>query len=217
MIEVPWAEQIAYYRARAAEYDLTAYGDPAVAGQRIAALVRALNPIGNVLEIACGTGLWTDQIRAYAQSVTAVDAAPEMVEQARARMPGADIDFVVTDVFDWAPSRRFDTVFFAFWLSHVPEASFERFWSVVGGMLADGGRAIFVDEQPSGAVHEAYLADSTEVVERRLTDGSAHRIVKVYRGPADLEARLADAGWHARVEPVGDDWLIGDARQAGNR
>jgi hypothetical protein len=55
------------------------------------------------------------------------------------------------DVFDWAPPRRFDTVFFAFWLSHVPEASFEWFWSVVGGMLAGGGRAIFVDEQPSCA------------------------------------------------------------------
>jgi hypothetical protein len=66
-------------------------------------------------------------------------------------------------------------------------------------------------------MHEAYLADSTEIVERRLTDGSAHRIVTVYRGRADLEARLADAGWHARVEAVGDDWLIGDARQAGNR
>ena len=66
-------------------------------------------------------------------------------------------------------------------------------------------------------MHEAYLADSTEIVERRLTDGSAHRIVKVYRGPADLEERLARAGWQARVEPVGADWLIGDARQAGNR
>jgi hypothetical protein len=41
--------------------------------------------------------------------------------------------------------------------------------------------------------------------------------VKVYRGRADVEARLADAGWHSRVEPVGDDRLIGDARQAGNR
>jgi SAM-dependent methyltransferase len=217
MIEMPWVEQIAYYRARAAEYDVTAYGDPTVAEQRIGALVRALNPTGDVLEIACGTGLWTDKIRRYAQRLTAVDAAPEMIEQARARMPGADIDFVGADVFDWAPPRRFDTVFFAFWLSHVPEASFARFWSAVAGMLADGGRAIFVDEQPANAVHEAYLADSTEIVERRLTDGSAHRIVKVFRGPADLEARLADAGWHARVEQVDDDWLIGDARQAGNR
>jgi 2-polyprenyl-3-methyl-5-hydroxy-6-metoxy-1,4-benzoquinol methylase len=217
MIEMPWTEQIAYYRARAAEYDLTAYGDPTAAQRRIAALVQALNPTGNVLEIACGTGLWTDQIRRYAQSVTAVDAAPEMIEQARGRMPGTNIDFVVADVFDWVPPRRFDTVFFAFWLSHVPEEAFERFWSAVGGMLVDDGRAIFVDEQLSGAVHESYLAGSTEIVERRLTDGSAHRIVKVFRGPTDLAARLADAGWHARVEPVGDDWLIGDARQAGNR
>jgi SAM-dependent methyltransferase len=217
VIEMPWAEQIAYYRARAAEYDATAYGDPAAAGERIGTLVGALNPTGHVLEIACGTGLWTDKIRGYAQSLTAIDAAPEMIEQARGRMPDADIDFIVADILSWAPPRRFDTVFFAFWLSHVPEASFERFWWVVRDTLVDGGRAIFVDEQVSGAVHESYLADSTEIVERRLTDGSAHRIVKVYRGPADLVERLARAGWQARVEPVGADWLIGDARQAGNR
>src|ERR1700759_1388056 len=56
------AEQVDYYRRRAGEYDVTAYGDVAAARTRIAGLVEQLRPAGSVLEIACGTGLWTQAL-----------------------------------------------------------------------------------------------------------------------------------------------------------
>ena len=49
--------QIAYYRARAAEYDATTYGDVTAATQRIDAIVESFGPLGDVLEITCGTGM----------------------------------------------------------------------------------------------------------------------------------------------------------------
>jgi hypothetical protein len=51
------AGQVAYYRRRAGEYDVTAYGDLGAAQTRITRIVAALRPAGNVLEIACGTGM----------------------------------------------------------------------------------------------------------------------------------------------------------------
>jgi SAM-dependent methyltransferase len=81
-----WREQVAYYRRRAAEYDATSYGDLASANTRIAALVDQLHPAGDVLEIACGTGMWTQHLAAYARAVTAIDAAPEMIALARQRV-----------------------------------------------------------------------------------------------------------------------------------
>jgi demethylmenaquinone methyltransferase/2-methoxy-6-polyprenyl-1,4-benzoquinol methylase len=77
------ADQVAYYRRRAAEYDATAYGDVDAARTRIARLVAEMRPTGNVLEIACGTGLWTEALAGLADSVTAIDAAPETVQIAR--------------------------------------------------------------------------------------------------------------------------------------
>jgi hypothetical protein len=56
------AEQVAYYRRRAGEYDETAYGDLDAARARITRLLAALRPAGNVLEIACGTGVWTSAL-----------------------------------------------------------------------------------------------------------------------------------------------------------
>ena len=55
------AGQADYYRRRASEYDVTAYGDLSAARTRIARIVAQMRPTGSVLEIACGTGLWTDR------------------------------------------------------------------------------------------------------------------------------------------------------------
>ena len=57
------ADQVDYYRRRAGEYDVTAYGDDVAAARaRIARLVAEMRPAGSVLEIACGTGLWTEAL-----------------------------------------------------------------------------------------------------------------------------------------------------------
>jgi demethylmenaquinone methyltransferase/2-methoxy-6-polyprenyl-1,4-benzoquinol methylase len=76
MPAMPWEEQLAYYRARAAEYEMTSYRDVRSADRRIAALAGHLCPAGDVLEIACGTGLWTRHLASCAATVTAIDAAP---------------------------------------------------------------------------------------------------------------------------------------------
>jgi SAM-dependent methyltransferase len=109
------AEQIAYYRAHAADYDVAYVGN-----DDWDRCVEELPVAGDVLELACGTGHWTPLLAARARSVTAVDAAPEVLVLARQRARGLPVEFIQTDVFAWQPPRRYDTVFFAFWLTHVP-------------------------------------------------------------------------------------------------
>jgi len=212
MARTLWDEQIAYYRRRAAEYDATSYGDLQSAGRRIAALAGQLHPEGDLLEIACGTGIWTGQLATYARTVTAIDAAPEMIAVARRRVTGKKVTFLDADVLHWTPPQRFDTVFFAFWLSHVPASEFGRFWSVVRSALARDGRVLFVDDQPAAAERETYIEGSSEVVERQLADGTRHQLVKLVRDPEDLVRELTQLGWQATVEQSGPDWLVGQAR-----
>jgi trans-aconitate methyltransferase len=88
-------------------------------------------PTGSVLELACGPGTWTAQLLHHAADVTAVDASPEMLAIASARVGGERVRFVPADLFRWQPDRRYDVVFFGFWLSHVPAERFASFWSVV--------------------------------------------------------------------------------------
>ena len=61
------------------------------------------------------------------------------------------VRFVEADLFAWRPDRRYDAVFFGFWLSHVPLERFDGFWALVADCLAPGGRVCFVDDAPPDA------------------------------------------------------------------
>ena len=208
------ASQADYYRRRAGEYDATAYGDLVAARARIARLVAEMQPSGSVLEIACGTGMWTEALAARAESLTALDVAPEALAIARERVPSINVTFEVADIFAWETSARFDVIFFSAWLSHVPTGRFDEFWQLLRGLLADGGRVLFIDEHVVERAKESYLPEDDEIVERRLQDGTTYRIVKNFVDPEQLERRLRDIGWACRIRRDDDDWVwvCGEAR-----
>jgi demethylmenaquinone methyltransferase/2-methoxy-6-polyprenyl-1,4-benzoquinol methylase len=206
------AEQVDYYRRRAGEYDVTAYGDVAVARARIARLVAEMRPTGRVLEIACGTGLWTEALAALAETVTAIDAAPEAVAIARDRVRSANVSFKVADVFSWDSDARFDVIFFSAWLSHVPTSRVEQFWYSLRSLLAEDGRVLFVDEHVDEREKEAYVPGRDEVVERRLRNGRTFHVVKNFVDPDRLQLHLRRLGWDCTVRRDGSDWVCGEAR-----
>ncbi len=200
-------DQIAYYRARAAEYDRTSASDPGSPyeehGRRARAAVTVLDPRGRVLEIAAGTGQWTGLLVEHADELVATDASPEMLAINARRTADPRVRYSVADVFSLPPSPSHDTVFFGFFLSHVPLERFDQFWETIAGQLAHGGRVLFVDEAKHAEWHENWLDEARGIVRRTLTDGSVHRAVKVLWTPADLEQRLGSIGWRASVEQSG--------------
>lgn len=199
-------EQIAYYRARASEYDMTSTpeGDPfAEHSDRVRTALRAFEPRGRVLELAAGTGQWTGILADYADHLVVTDASPEMLELNRAKVGERSIDYRVADAFAMEATHDHDVVFFGFFLSHVPASRFEPFWGVVRGLLAPRGRAFFVDEGAHGLWDEDWVDQEAGIVRRPLADGRVHRAVKVLWTPAELERRLLGLGWDASVTAEG--------------
>jgi SAM-dependent methyltransferase len=195
-VEALLAEQAAYYRAVAAEY-----GDHAIDSEGESELLTALEtfrPVGSVLELACGPGNWTVELLRNANSATAIDASPEMLEVARRRVEDERVHFVQADLFNWRPEERYDVVFFAFWLSHVPLERFASFWSLVRDCLTPGGRVFFIDDAYR-TPEELIEGEASSTIRRRLNDGTAYRAVKVPHTVADLEERLARLGWDFEV------------------
>jgi demethylmenaquinone methyltransferase/2-methoxy-6-polyprenyl-1,4-benzoquinol methylase len=203
------AAQVEYYRHRAGQPDRGRNGG------LIAQLVEQLAPSGHALELACGGGKWTMEIAPRVESLTALDAAPEVIEIARRRVR-AGVDFVVADVFEWEPPRLYDTVFFGFWLSHVPPQLFAQFWNLIDRALAPGGHALFVDDGPPAfeAFKEVAVADAPiPSVKRTLPDGSSRNVVKLFYEPNELTELLAAHGWQADVWPTGDIFIAGSAQR----
>jgi SAM-dependent methyltransferase len=206
------ADQIDYYRRRASEYDETSLEDLEQPFRVFGPLVERLAPSGDVLEIACGTGLWTQHLAPRADWLTALDSSPEVIELARARV-GPGVEFVAANVFEWTPPRRYDSIFFGFWLSHVPPARFADFWRLLGRCLTPGGRVLFVDEGAARASMEPKLLPGRGgTAERQLRDGSVHTIVKVFYEAEELARTLAGLGWSAEIELSDEGFIVGMAR-----
>jgi len=216
-------EQVAYYRARAAEYDewhlRQGRYDRGAAhnfqwGAELDAVRSALErarPFGKCLELACGTGLWTACLAAGAADLTAIDASPETIALNRTKIGNAPVQYVVADLFEWWPPETYDFVFFGFWLSHVPAQQFKRFWETVRAALKPGGRAFFIDglaTQETTARDHAAIDDSG-VMERKLNDGRTFNIVKVFHDPPQLERQLRDLGWRGSVGTTGEFFYYG--------
>lgn len=215
-------EQLAYYRSRAPEYDewhlRRGRFDRGPEANRLwfaeqaklEAAVEEFAPSGRVLELACGTGLWTRILARHADMLTGVDAAPEALERSRERVKEPGVRFVEADLFTWEPPKPYDVIFFAFWLSHVPPERFELFWERVDRFLAPAGRVFLIDNlPPNGSIvlDEEIGGPDPATVVRRLGDGQEFRVWKVLHEPEELRARLSELGWSFRVGDTGQFFL----------
>ena len=225
-------EQKAYYHARAPEYDewwlRSGRHDRGPEFRRrwiaetneVRAALAAFGAYGRILEIACGTGWWTQQLAEGAKEVTALDASSEMLERCRARVETAGLGaervrYLLADTWEWTPERRYDEVFFGFWLSHVPGERFDAFWALVDEALAPGGRVFFVDSASEGGSSGASgQSDTQETEQRELSGGRRFEIVKRYYEPRQLRERLAGLGWDFEVRTTAEFFLYAQGSRA---
>jgi demethylmenaquinone methyltransferase/2-methoxy-6-polyprenyl-1,4-benzoquinol methylase len=216
-------EQIKYYRQRASEYDEWFFREGRYdRGEQhrrqwfsevfeVEAALRATKPSGEVLELACGTGLWTQHLVPFANRVTAVDSSPEAIALNKQRVNSTSVEYIVADLFNWTPNQQFDYIFFGFWLSHVPKEKFASFWQMVKEALKPDGRVFFVDSlftQDSTAKDHAAL-NKQGYSERKLNDGRTYRIVKIFYEPTQLQELLQSLGWQGYVHATENYFLYG--------
>lgn len=232
-------EQKAYYRARAQEYDEWFYRrgryhhglehtqkweDEAAEVRR--ALAEA-NLTGQVLDIAAGTGIWTQELIKTAEHVTALDSSEEMIALNRARLQSDKVTYTLTDLFYWQPVMAYDGIFMGFWLSHVPPALLYDFIGTVAGALKPGGKLFFVDSllEPTSTAKDMMESVAKKLAQRgttsqvagqenatmtrRLNDGREFQVVKVYYLPDDLTDRLASYEISATVKQTENFFLYG--------
>jgi ubiquinone/menaquinone biosynthesis C-methylase UbiE len=222
----PPGDMVAYYQARAGEYDdwylrrgRYSHGpihDAAWNAELDAAgrWLDALPITGEIVELAAGTGWWSPLLASKGE-LSLYDAAPAPLDRARDRLVahGLRAHLHVRDA--WAePDRQVDAVFTGFWLSHIERERLDEFLALVRRWLRPGGSFAFIDSRrdpQSGATDHPNPADDTAV--RRLEDGREFRVVKVFYEPAELVAGLVNSGFaDSAVATTGRFFLLGSAR-----
>ncbi len=217
-----------YYRARAGEYNQWFYrqgrfdlGEQGNAhwNAEVADLFKHLkhqNLTGDVLELAPGTGIWTEQLLKTATTVTAVDASQEMLAINHARLGSERVSYVQADLFQWQPNRTYDAVCFCFWISHVPLDRLDSFLSMVASALKPGGKVFFVDSQPKPndtTSDQPLLDKDQQVITRILNDGRTFQIIKNFYDPQDLTSRFSRAHLQMTVQEKPNFFIYGSGKR----
>lgn len=206
-------QQIEYYRARASEYDEWWYNkgryDRGEAvnqqweqeGQIVRDALHKLPEQGHILELASGTGIWTEQLVKSGKKITAVDASAEMNAINKAKVQSDKVDYIQADLFEWQSEQQFDMIFFAFWLSHVPPEKLSNFLKGVSAMLKPGGILFIVDSlrNKMATAHNQNMLESSPIHQRILNDGREFEIIKVFYPPDALQSDLASVNISAEI------------------
>ncbi len=226
-------EMVAYYEARAPEYDdwylrrgrydRGALDNVAWASELDAATMwlDGLPWGGRIVELAAGTGWWSPLLASRGE-LWAYDAAEAPLDLARERLVAHRLRAHLHVRDAWAEPdptvAPADGLFAGFWLSHVERSALPEFLDLARRWLRPGGLLAFVDSRSDPA---SGAADHPPVTEGRaariVADGREFSIPKLFHDPRDLEAALRGAGFEAaEVTATGRFFLLGRAVAAAS-
>ncbi|UCE58399.1 MAG: class I SAM-dependent methyltransferase [Phycisphaerales bacterium] len=182
----------AYYARRASEYERV-YDKPERQTDLLAirAMVAERLAGHRVLEVACGTGFWTEPISRTATSILATDINEEVLNLARTKhYPNENVRFAKTDALTLEGiSGSFTAAFVGFFWSHIPVGRTGAFLSVLHSKLPPGALLVVIDNnhvEGSNTPISHTDEDGNTYQRRVLDDGSTHEIIKNFPSESEL-------------------------------
>ena len=150
-----------------------------------------------VLEVACGTGYWTEALANSADTILAIDQSQECLALAREKnLSKPRVRFLQDDAFtlEHCPTG-FTAGFAAFWWSHIPTSRISEFVTRFHSKLNPGAFVMLTDNNyVEGSNHPIVRTDSegNTYQLRELADGGCHEVLKNF--PTDDEIRKSLEG-----------------------
>jgi ubiquinone/menaquinone biosynthesis C-methylase UbiE len=181
-------ELIDYYRARAVEYEQIYYRHVPERRREIddqAENLRQLVRGKDILDLACGTGYWTQRMARTAHFIAAVDISAEMLREAHKKEYHAPTAFVIADLYS-LPFRAatFDMITLGFWFSHQPKQEYDLFFRQLAQPVKDRGFIWMIDNNPpaEGSRMDSVRTDvyGNNYKRRYLQSGEEYVILKNY-------------------------------------
>ena len=203
-----------YYDRRAGEYEKI-YQKPERQHelewlrQRIPELLRDRT----VLEIACGTGYWTQFIARTARRVHACDINESVLEIAREKpIPSNRVSFFKADAItlEGVPEDC-DAAFAGFWWSHVRRSEIAKFVANLGRKLRPGSLVLMLDNtyaEGSSTPVSRRDAEGNTYQKRHLASGEEHEVLKNFPTPAELAEAVRPIASEAHLETLAYYWLM---------
>jgi 2-polyprenyl-3-methyl-5-hydroxy-6-metoxy-1,4-benzoquinol methylase len=191
-----------YYDLRAREYEAIYYRDDPARQRELRTIADELQRLcanRTVLEVACGTGYWTEIVASVAQRIIATDASADVLAVAGEKnLPKDTVELREVDAYRLdRVAERFDVCAALFWISHVPKSQLAAFLDGLHAKVGSGGIVFMADnfQVPGFGGELVERPDSPDTFKRReLSDGSCFDIIKNYFDVGDLDRLFSPYG-----------------------
>ncbi len=205
---------VSYYSDRAREYEKV-YLNSAEQGdlQTAEKILKDLFVQKTVLEIACGTGYWTERIAKTATTIYATDINQNVIEIARKRQT-ENITFAVADMFDFTPDKKFEGVFGGFIWSHILLQDLDKFIGKIKSLFKPNGILVFIDGNAvEGTNHDFKNITKTDEYgntfqTRTLENGSSHLVLKNFPTKEFLIEKLSSVATEINFIKLKYYWIL---------
>ena len=171
-----------YYNKRLKEYEaIYAKPERQTDLQKLVARLQADLKNSKVLELACGTGWWTEKLVSNASSWTATDADPAALEFVQKKTIQGLSAIKLLNAYQPQVNELVDCIFAAHWYSHLKLNEQQAFFEAVLTCLKPGGCLIMLDNKyVSGSSTPVSRTDTfgNTYQSRPLKDGSTHEVLK---------------------------------------
>jgi len=165
----------------------------------------------DVLEIACGTGNWTQILSKRARSVVATDLIEGyLTETRKKRFHLSNVVFKAADAYLLeCIDGDFNAAFAADWWSHIPRSRIGTFIAALHGRLRPDAKVVMVDMMPNPELDKwfSHLDEEGNVIQKRtLPTGKTYHVIKNF--PTERELRDCLGKRAADIEYFEDKELL---------
>ena len=167
----------------------------------------------SVLEVACGTGFWTEIVSKTATRVVAVDSSEKMLELARKRKKrNANVEYVHGDAYSLKEvTGKFDAGLANFWFSHIPKSRIEEFLSGFHNKLERPATVFMADNHyvpgiGGQLITKLGIEDTFKL--REEADGSKHEVLKNYYDRETLERLFSPQASDLKIHEMRYFWSV---------
>jgi len=204
-----------YYKDRAKEYDkVYAIPEEQEDLRKATKIFQDLFAGKSVLEIACGTGYWTEQISKTAASILATDINKSVIDIAKSRDFSGSVNFEVTDMYSLSPSTSYSALFGGFIWSHILIQDLNDFLFKLGKYSKPGATIAFIDSKKvKGGYHDQVGFSRTDEFgntyqSRKLENGTTHEVLKNFPSKEFLVQKLSTMAADIKYIDLDHYWIV---------
>ena len=205
---------VPYYSARAREYERV-YAKPERQAelQVLRSVIPAFFSDRTVLEVACGTGYWTQYIAESARTICATDLSQDTLEMAKLKQLNSDrVRFAIADAMALPMDLGlFDSAFCGFWWSHISRKAIPAFLTSLHARLVPGAKVVLLDNlyvEGSSTPISRRSDDGDTYQQRLLSDGASYEVLKNFPTEGELRSDLDVGALRVRYTSLQYYWYV---------